>query len=322
MKMKIKILLFCLINFNCLFSQNTQLKYFDNYFYGIEELTSDSAVNLVEIDSIFLNLFRYKKNQIEDIDYVIFLLDKRNLKINSEYFQIQVLESKNYLEYKLQTNKTYRLSKKSYRKIKKNQSQIQYQKSKKLELAKMLKKDQKARRKKNIKKIHEIDSINSIKVKLILKDSSYIKQISFIDRSILEILILHGGWDYYSNEIDLIHNYIENRYLNHGFFADIFERKSIGNGYLFKIENGMLNLCTNCTEKLCNKNEMYPSNTGNRQYFINGFHVFVPFNSNLSIDELNEFRRYCFLPKYVNKSKNSKILFPTKNEWCLMNNFL
>lgn len=324
--MSIKKFLLALFIFNAVscYSQFDKMTYFDVYFDGLELLSTDSTtIDIPKADSIFQALFLNGKNQIEDIDQVIGRLKKLNFPVHENYYTAQIKESKNYLNYKLQTNDSYRIKRSKYRKLNKTiERPKDIRRKKTFKLLRMLHKDQHSRKKKSIERRQEVDSLNAIEIKKMLYDTAYIKELDYLNRSFIEIIIMHGGWDNYEKEIDLIHYYVEQRYLNRSFFADIFERKALGNGTLFKITEGKLEACNECSEKLCAKSPMYPSNTGNRQYYINGQHVFVPVNPKLTIDELNLFRRYCFLPKFNTKTVNKNIIFPTIAEWCLLNNYL
>ena len=182
--------------------------------------------------------------------------------------------------------------------------------------------DQKARKKKQ--NIYLVDSLNAIKVKTMLADTNLIRDLTYLNKQLLELLILHGGIKCYKQELDLMRYYVgEKRYLSRELLPTIIERDAVWDGVTFKVINNELVQVDTKNQKICAFDDGYNffySNLGEMKWYRNKKQVYVPINPNLSLEEINQVRRYCFLPDY-SQSSNDFYVYPTAIEWCEIVNY-
>ena len=175
----------------------------------------------------------------------------------------------------------------------------------------MLLKDQ-FYRKFHKKNIHKIDSINSIYVKKLLNDSSMLN-LNYFSEQFLNLILLHGGYKFYRNEIQLIHQFIIERKLENYGLIELIERASIYEGVTFQIIENKLISTENSSVKLCNN--MYTTCLGTWAFNIRGNMVYVPLNPNFSIKQIDQLRNYVCIDKLIfevnNKNRYSSVI-----EWC------
>ena len=175
------------------------------------------------------------------------------------------------------------------------------------------------------KRINDIDKKNSCYVKLFLQENECLKELDYLTLSLLNILLLHGGWDNYKNEINQIHELVKNRIISENGLVEIIERCSLYEGMTFKVYNDSILCLKDLSSFICNNEGLYFSNIGNRNYRLGNKFVFVPLNPNLSEKEINDLRIYLCIPplkKRENKvTKNGvEIIFPNTDEWCDLTN--
>ncbi len=304
-----------------LLSQEDQ--YYKDFNYAYEILTTNkNSRTIAEADSIFEHLFNESENHhLEEVIKVVNQRSRQNSEQKSFYINTLVKVSKKYKYYKRETNEPL-LTKRKFNLIKKELDVNGNHRKKTLYLVKMILTDQKARKKKE--NIYLADSLNAIKITKMLSDTSLIRDLTYSNKQMLELLILHGGIKCYKQELDLIRHYVgEKRYLSRGLLSTLVERAGVFGGETHKIINNELIPIDNKNQKICAFDDSYNlsySNIGEMRFYRNHKQVFVPINPNLSLEEINQVRRYCFLPDY-SQSSNDLFVYPNAIEWCGIVNY-
>lgn len=314
------ILIFLLGTFD-LISQDG--KYYKNFNYAYEILTTNkNNREISEADSIFEYLFNESENHhLEEVIKVVNQRSRQNNEHGLFYINTLVKVAKKYKYYKRETNMPL-LTRHEFNLIKKELDVKDRQKKRTLHLVKMILTDRKARKKRQ--NINLADSLNAVKVKEILADTSLIRDLTYTNKAMLELLITHGGIKYYKQDLDLIRYYVgEKRYLSRTLLHTLIERDAVFGGKIYKIINDELIPIDNENQKICAYDDTYNffySNIGEMRFYRNQKQVFVPINPNLSLEEINQIRSYCFLPDYSQKT-NELYVYPNATEWCEIVNY-
>jgi hypothetical protein len=311
----LSIFLILTLGFFDLFGQESP--YYEDFNYAYEILTTNKKNrNIEEADSIFEHLFNESDDHhISDIIDVLNRRSRLGSIQNSFYTNTLVKVAKRYNIYKMETNSPL-ITRREFNSIKRNLGIKSNYKRKTLSLTRMLLKEQKERRKN--RDIDLADSINAIKVKKMLADTSLIKNLTYLNKIILELLIFHGGMRNYKQELDLLRYYIgEKRYLSRDLLSTIIERQAVLGGITYKILNNEL-IPNTKNDLICEINDgfnLFYSNIGKFRYNLNNNQVYVPIDPNLTIEEINQVRKYCFLPDY-SQNPHEMFIYPSAVEWC------
>ncbi len=216
-----------------LLSQEGQ--YYKDFNYAYEILTTNkNNRKIAEADSIFEHLFKESENHhLEEIIKVVNQRSRKDSKQKPFYINTLVKIAKKYKVYKRETNIPL-LTKRKFNLIKKELDVNDYEKKKTLYLVRMVLVDQKARKKKQ--NIYLADSLNAVKIKKILSDTNLIRDLTYFNKQLLELLILHGGIKCYRQELNLVRYYVgEKRYLSRELLATLIERDAVWDGVTFKV---------------------------------------------------------------------------------------
>lgn len=303
------------IGSNELVSQINQ--YYKDFNYASEILTANvNNKTIEEADSIFESLFNETDDHhLSDIIYVLNHRSSLGNVQNSFYINTLVKTAKKFKNYKRESNYLL-LTRHELNSIKRKLNLNFTYKRKTTSLLRMLLREQRARNKKQ--DIFQIDSLNAIKIKSMLRDTSLIKHLSYMNKELLELLIFHGGMSCYEQEIDLLRYYIgEKRYLSRDLLSTIIEREAVFGGITYSVINKELTPNAK-NELMCEENDgfnLYYSNIGKFKYNINSNQVQVPIDPKLTIEEINKVRGFCYLPNYT-KNKDNIYSYPTVKEWC------
>lgn len=191
MKRNVLIIIFILVSgiFDLL-SQETH--YYEEFNYAYEILTTNrNNREIEEADSIFEYLFNESENHhLEEIINVVNQRSRQHSDLKLFYINTLVKVAKKYKNYKRETNLLL-LTRHDFNSIKRELDIKFNYKRKTLSLVKMILTEQRARKKKQ--NIFLTDSLNAIKVKIMLSDTNLIKDLTYMNKQFLELLIMHGG---------------------------------------------------------------------------------------------------------------------------------
>jgi hypothetical protein len=291
--------------------------YYDDFNYAYEILTTNrNNREIEEADSIFKYLFNNSENHhLQEVINVVNQRSRQEGKQEPFYINTMVQVAEKYKNYKRETNMLL-LTRREFNSIKKELNIKSNRRKKTLSLFKMLLTEQRARRKN--RNVFLADSLNAIKVKKMLSDTNLIRDLTYLNKNLLELLIMHGGISLYRQELDLIRYYIGGkRYLSRELLSTLVERDAAFGGITYKVINNKL-IPNDKNKKICPIDDGYNlfySNIGEFRYNINKKKVYVPIDPDLSLEEINQVRRYCFLPNYSQNS-NDLFMYPSATEWC------
>jgi|SRR5690554_199775 len=307
----------CIAVFGAFGLLGQETNYYNDFNKAYEIITTNINNKEVEVaDSIFKILFDNNVNHhLSDIINVINHRGRNKGGLQSFYINTLVKTAKKYKNYKRESNYLH-LTKHEFNLIKRKLDVSNNYKRKTLSLLRMIVREQRARKKKQ--NIVLADSLNAIEVKKMLSDTNLIRNLTYMDKQFLELLIMHGGIRLYEQDLELIRYYIGNkRYLSRDLMSKLIERDAVFGGITYKVLNNKLKP-NDKNQMICpfeNNFNLFYSNIGETPYNINNKLVYVPMDPDLSLEEINQVRSYCYLPKFIPKS-NEHYVFPSAEEWC------
>lgn len=184
--------------------------------------------------------------------------------------------------------------------------------------------DQKARRSR--KNIHEIDSLNNLRLKCAIKKSPTFldhKQYGFITNSMLEILIFHQGFKLWGNDFKILVENIKQGNLSRETVLYLLEREVVWGNNLFILENDSLIYLEEKNQKTCDSVNLSYSIFGGFKQYSSKFkqHIVVPIHPEYSDHLVDKLRKYLLYSSYDLFKKTYKdFRYPNQKEYCEMIN--
>jgi len=172
------------------------------------------------------------------------------------------------------------------------------------------------------KKMSKGDSITSVKlIELLKKKPEYFNRFKTgnLGSELIGILMIHSGWNNLESIQNSIHDLTKRGIINRNVLASIIERSAIVNGAVFEFDSLRNKIVCYDNQKMILCTSYFPNIGwfyGEKTDHIKKVIYLPPLHPNLSLEKINELRRYLFLSDLSLKYNSKGNILTTKEEYC------